>query len=82
MRTVGILEAKTRLSELVSSAANGDSVTITRHGRPVARLVPYNGSSRGAEAKRRSAVTALLSMPRPKLRGLTIKQLIQEGRRF
>ena len=38
--TVSIYEAKTRLSHLVDRALQGDDVVITRHGRPVARLVP------------------------------------------
>jgi len=38
--TVSIYEAKTRLSHLVDRALEGDEVVITRHGRPVARLVP------------------------------------------
>ena len=38
--TVSIYEAKTRLSHLVDRALRGDRIVITRHGRPVARLVP------------------------------------------
>jgi len=38
--TVSIYHAKTRLSHLVDRALQGDEVIITRHGRPVARLVP------------------------------------------
>ncbi len=38
--TVSMYEAKTRLSHLVDRALRGDDVVITRHGRPVARLVP------------------------------------------
>lgn len=36
---VGLYEAKTQLSRLVDRAARGDEVVITRHGRPMARLV-------------------------------------------
>jgi prevent-host-death family protein len=38
--TVSLYEAKTQLSRLVDRALRGDEVVITRHGRPVARLVP------------------------------------------
>ena len=38
--TVSIYEAKTTLSHLVDQALRGDEIVITRHGRPVARLVP------------------------------------------
>jgi len=37
--TVSLYEAKTQLSHLVDRASRGDEVVITRHGRPVARLV-------------------------------------------
>ena len=38
--TVGAFEAKTRLSELLAQVEAGEQVTITKHGRPVARLIP------------------------------------------
>jgi prevent-host-death family protein len=38
--TVSLYEAKTQLSHLGDRAMRGDEVLITRHGRPVARLVP------------------------------------------
>lgn len=37
---VGAFEAKTHLSELLARVEAGETVTITRHGHPVARLVP------------------------------------------
>ncbi len=40
MTTVGAFEAKTHLSALLDRVERGEEVTITRHGRPVARLVP------------------------------------------
>jgi prevent-host-death family protein len=40
MQTIGIFEAKNRLSELVARVASGEEFTITRHGEIVARLLP------------------------------------------
>jgi prevent-host-death family protein len=40
MDTVGTFEAKTHLTRLLDRVAAGEQVTITRHGTPVARLVP------------------------------------------
>jgi len=34
-------EAKTHLPRLLRAVEQGESVTITRHGKPVARLVPF-----------------------------------------
>lgn len=42
MRSVGAFEAKTHLAALLDAVAAGEQITITRHGRPVARLVPPN----------------------------------------
>ena len=36
-----IYAAKSQFSRLVSRAEQGDRMTITRNGKPVARLVPY-----------------------------------------
>ena len=40
MATVTALEAKTRLGKLLERVARGEEIVITRHDRPVARLVP------------------------------------------
>ena len=40
METVGLFEAKTHLSELIARVEAGDEVIITRHNKPVAKLVP------------------------------------------
>ena len=37
---VNICEAKAQLSKLVARAEAGEEITLTRHGRPVARLAP------------------------------------------
>ena len=45
MKAVGIFEAKNRLSELCEGvAAQGDPLVITRHGKPLVRIVPYQES--------------------------------------
>ena len=40
METVGLFEAKTHLSELIARAERGEEVIITRHNKPVAKIVP------------------------------------------
>ncbi len=40
MDTVGLAEAKARLSELVTRAAEGETVQITRRGKPIAQISP------------------------------------------
>jgi len=46
MQTIGAFEARTHFSELLKRAAKGEHVIITKHGRPVAKLVPTGGSDR------------------------------------
>ncbi|MGL5113912.1 MAG: type II toxin-antitoxin system Phd/YefM family antitoxin [Beijerinckiaceae bacterium] len=43
MVTFGAFEAKTRFSELLDRVERGETVVITRHGKPVARLGPAEG---------------------------------------
>ena len=82
--TVGAYEAKTKLPELLERAASGEEITITRHDQPIAKLVPVARRSNTDleelflqmdEIRRRSVLN-----PRGKEK-LTIKQLIEEGRR-
>jgi len=44
--TVGAFEAKTKFSELLEHVSQGAEITITKHERPVARLVPFEKPSR------------------------------------
>ena len=51
MESVGAYEAKTHLPRLLDRVAQGESLTITRHGRPVARLIPVaNNREQALEA--------------------------------
>jgi prevent-host-death family protein len=45
MISIGAYEAKTKLAHLLDEVEAGRTVTITRHGQPVARLVPADGRS-------------------------------------
>lgn len=42
MKQMQLRDAKAHLSEVVESAIQGEPVTITRHGTPVAMVVPFN----------------------------------------
>jgi len=78
MTTVGAFEAKTRFAALLARVADGEEVTITKHGRPVARLV---GAARDDDERGRRAVEALRSLRRTTtLGGLDWKALRDEGR--
>ena len=46
MEEIGAFEAKTHLSQLLARVAEGESFLITKHGKPMARLVPDDRRSR------------------------------------
>ncbi len=80
---VGTYEAKTNLPKLLARVAKGERVVITRHGKPVADLVPHEATSLDAH---RQAVEGLLRN-RESLRATGVrvtraeaKQWIDEGR--
>mgnify|MGYP001184916913 CR=1 FL=1 len=77
MSTVGAYEAKTHLPRLLDEVEQGGSVTITRHGHPVARLVGVRRSA----VHEQDAVDAF-ARARARLRlGTDLKGRIEEGRR-
>ncbi len=45
MLEVTIREAQKRLSELIDKVVNGEIVIITKHGKPIAKMIPYDDSS-------------------------------------
>ncbi|MGH8241722.1 MAG: type II toxin-antitoxin system Phd/YefM family antitoxin [Steroidobacteraceae bacterium] len=80
MKKIGAFEAKNRLSELLDAAENGEEVVITKHGRPVAKLTPVDEIDR---AKVREAIEWFKDFRKKHpLRGLKIKDLINEGRKY
>lgn len=80
MTVVGAFETKNRPSELIDRAGKGEEITITRRGQVVARLVPPVAVDRRARAM--EAIQALRkARKRARLEGLSIRALIEEGRR-
>ena len=85
MKHVGIFEAKTNLSALVEEVEKGGQVVITRHGKPVARLVPTEpGLSPEDVARKTRALRDIRAFANSLKINLTpeeIKASIEEGRR-
>ena len=82
MESVGSFEAKTHLSQLLERVAKGEEFTITKHGKPVARLVPAAGTKLGRDVKQ--VIEDLKAFSKRNTLGddLTIRELIDDGRRF
>ena len=80
METVGSFEAKTHLSQLLERAAKGEEFIITKHGKPVARLVPPLAARSAPDV--RDAVEAMKQFRKGRKLGvLSIREMIEEGRR-
>jgi len=79
MREVGSFEAKNKFSSLLDQVEHGAEIVITRRGKPVAKLVPAEPGFDREKAKR--AAEGLRETSKGlRLRGLKIKDLINEGR--
>ncbi len=62
MPTVNIADAKAHLSELVTQAAEGEPVCITRHGKPVATLTAVRPPRRPISLASLQALTDTMPM--------------------
>ena len=77
--TVGAFDAKTHLANLLDRAARGERFVITKHGRPVAELIPYSGDR---ETRSVTAVLDELNRIRDSIATpVDIRALRDEGRR-
>lgn len=76
---IGAYEAKTHFSQLLERVENGERITITKHGKPVAVLVPAEPAKKRPVA---DVIEQILEFRKGnRLNGLKIKDMIREGRR-
>ncbi len=79
MKSVGAFEAKTHFARLLERVANGEQIVITRHGTPVARLVPF---AKPDTARTRRAISRLKASRKGcRLDGLSWRELRDTGRK-
>ena len=79
MRSVDAFEAKTHLAALLDAVSAGEQITITRHGRPVARLVPPVAEPLSSVAQ---TIERLRRFSKGQsLDGLSLAELRDQGRR-
>ena len=79
MESVGAYEAKTHLPKLLERVMKGERITITKHGVPVAVLGPPHG---GKTPDTKAVIAELRGFrERHSLEGLSLGEMIQEGRR-
>jgi prevent-host-death family protein len=82
VKTVGAFEAKTHLSQLLDEVEGGKTITITRRGVPVAVLGPYPDRPRQDVAAAIAAWLKYRDEHNIRLDGLSIREMIEEGRRY
>lgn len=78
MRTVGLFEAKQKLSELVERAGEGERIGITRRGKLAALIVPAHTETNLETVF--DEIERIRKSAKPQ-RGLSAKDMIEEGRR-
>lgn len=80
MESVGSYEAKTHLPALLERVANGETIVITKHGKPVARLVPARDDSPMSVDE---AIAGLIEFRKAhNIPSKELKGLINEGRKY
>ena len=80
MRKIGAYQAKTHLPKLLERVEKkGERFVITRHGKPIAELVPV--AQRSAQ-KIRQAIDNLKSFQSRHRLGVSVREIIQEGRKY
>ncbi len=80
MSEIGAFEAKTQLPDLLRRVEAGERFVITSDNRPVAELIPFR--PRDPE-KIRAAIDTLREFRKThSLGGLSVRQMIEEGRKY
>jgi prevent-host-death family protein len=80
MSEVGAFEAKTQLPKLLERVQKGERFIITKHGHPVAELVPYR--KRDTDKIRRAIENLKACQKTHSLGGLSVREMIEEGRKY
>lgn len=86
MESVTAFEAKTRFGKILERVARGEEIIITRHEKPVARIVPEGRGNLDEVRKAAAGLRALRQRiavrmgHKPKLTDAQVKSLIEEGR--
>lgn len=81
MTSVGSYEAKTHLPELLERVEKGERIVITRRGQAIAMLVPCATGTRRGVRDVINAFKAYSQRQRRTLGRLTVRAMIDEGRR-
>jgi prevent-host-death family protein len=79
MREIGVFEAKTHFSALITDAIAGESTLITKNGKPVAQLTPATSVERERAARAAQRIRDMRGLLKLEP-GESVRDLIDEGR--
>lgn len=81
MKRVSVAEAKNHLSELLARVDAGEEISVTRYGKPVARLVPAKAREdvQGQRTRVRQAIRRLAELRRGVQLGGDLKAIARDG---
>lgn len=80
MTAINLADAKAHLSELVDRVEAGDSIDITRRGKPVARLTAASKPRKSIDAALLRSLTA--TMPSPDQDAAGLVRSMRDGDRY
>lgn len=82
MTTIGFYEARTHLSELLDQVAKGKRILITRRGKPAALLLPPPKEPKKDVRQVIQEFKAYSKRQARTLGNLTVREMVEEGRRY
>ena len=81
MKIVAVFEAKSRLSEILAAVERGEEYTVTKHGKPIARIVPSGQIDATAMADARKLIARIkLTRKDSNLTDKELREAIEDGR--
>lgn len=82
MLQLGVFEAKNKLSALLDLVEKGETVLITRNGKPAARLIAPESEDEARRRRRKAAEDLIEHSKGLSLGSISIRSLIDEGRKY
>ena len=78
---IGAFEAKTHFSQIIEKAEHGEDFIITRRGKPVAKIIPFEKKQEMTRQEALDSFRELRKLYRGEPGSFNIREAIEEGRR-